>query len=388
MSDEISALESAFLQKTVTEETKMAVKAEDIETGSSLNFEEHFFEPQPGHTYQIKFLPNPGGEALTHRGMYGKLPDPTRKGKTFKYISSGDASTCLALELFFDLNKLKKDGDDLAEKKIKKYMGKTNQAGAKIQILKSSDEKYKTGDIRIFGFSTFGQNAHIANLVDQKLNPTPAMIEDGEIKEDIFDIFESSILNIECNEADFDGQKGREYSKSSWLKTKKGAIGIIFDEEDGKIKEAKQFDASCRNDDGSVKEEIIPFFRAFVKHAMNTKYCIHNMFAYKKPGDAKNSDETEKYIKSVFKKVEEIIPIIRDAKSIDEIANYGKADTSSSSNTEKPDNAKNVMAEAVPEELAGSVLDKAGEVEGEKPSTDKPVEEKTGSDTVTDILNS
>jgi len=78
-----SILASAFLQNTI-ENNVIAVKAEDVVTGSGIDYSKHFFEAKVGSTYLIKFLPNPGGEPITHRAVYKKLPDPERKGKTFQ----------------------------------------------------------------------------------------------------------------------------------------------------------------------------------------------------------------------------------------------------------------------------------------------------------------
>ena len=135
---ELNALEAALMGPSfdVNSNETIAVKAEDVQTGG-IDYSLHFFEPRVGETYLIKFLPNPGGELITHRQVYKDLPDPERRGKTFHYISSGNSNSCKALELFFELNSKKKEGDAVAEKKIEKYLSRTNQGCCKIQILQS-----------------------------------------------------------------------------------------------------------------------------------------------------------------------------------------------------------------------------------------------------------
>ena len=113
------ALKNAFLQSTFEiYGENIAVKAEDVQQNGGIDFSKHYFEAKVGSTYLIKFLPNIGGDPIVHRSLYKNLPDPERKGKTFHYVSSGNAKTCKALDLFFELFALKKDGDAIADKKI------------------------------------------------------------------------------------------------------------------------------------------------------------------------------------------------------------------------------------------------------------------------------
>lgn len=385
MAENVSdALKNAFLQSSLPTEGKIAVKAEDVQNeGSGINFKEHFFEPEVGSDYTIKFLPNPGGENLTHRSVYKNLPDPERKGKTFHYVSSGVSKTCKALELFFELNALKKEGDAIADKKIDKYMGKTNQGCVKIQIL-SSPKQEEIGMIRLFTFATFGPNATVANLIDQKLNPTEKMIKDGEEREDIYNIFSSPVMNLSCIEATYDGNKGRDFTKSTWLKKNRGAIVKL---ESGETHEFKEKDV----ENGEIVKAIVPFFEEFVKQVTDEKYDVYKYFAYKKVDDERNDKDTNDYLKKVFAKVDEIIPIIRD-KSLSEIAAYGKKDTSAANGEGKEDKAKNIMAESIPDELAGSVMkdeeQKVDEKKTEAPKKDEEAPKTENADEVEDILNS
>lgn len=344
--ENLDALQSALLGSSFNEDEQIAVKAEDLTQGGGFDFSKHYFEPETGSTYLIKFLPNPGGELITHRSVYKHLPDPDRKGKTFHYVSSGNARTCPALELFFELNALKKEQHDaIAEKKIEKYLSRTNQACVKVQILQSP-KKEEIGMIRIMLFSTFGPNATVANLINQKINPTKEQLEQGYEKEDIFNIFESSVMSMVVTEADYDGVKGRDFTKSSWAPKKRGAISI---NEAGESYEFKATD----NVGGKLTDEATPWFKTFFGNLMNENYDIYRWFAYKEPGDEKMDKETNEYIKSVFKKVEEIIPIIRDG-SLTDIASYGRKDSSfKKDDSEKP---ANVMREGIPDELQNAVV--------------------------------
>lgn len=347
MSQELDALQSALLGPSfdVNSEEKIAVKAEDLQEGG-MNWADTFFEPQPGESYLIKLLPNPGGDLITHRSLYRSLPDPERRGKTFRYISSGNAKTCPVLELFFELNSKKKEGDAVAEKKIEKYLSRTNQACVKIQILQSKKPE-DIGKIRLFVFSTFGPNAHISNLINQKLNPTKEQIEQGYEREDIFNIFESAVMSVVCEESTYDGQKGRDFSKSSWAPKHKGAIAI---DEAGK---SYQFQASdCV--DRQLKEEVKPWFMAFVKAMSDPKIDVKKQFAYKTGDEPELDEDTKAYVKATRKKVDEIVPVIRDY-SLNDIAKYGKKEAESDEKSDKK-KSKNVMEESLPDEMAGSVM--------------------------------
>lgn len=361
----MDALKSALLQKTVTEDSNFAVKAEDVQQNTGIDFKKHFFEPQVGKSYLIKFLPNPGNDPIIHRSLYKNLPDPERKGKTFHYVSSGNAKTCKALELFFELNALKKDGDPVAEKKIKEYLSKTNQACSKIQVLQSPDPA-EVGIIRMFAFATFGPNATVANLVNQKVNPTKEQITQGYEKEDIYNIFGSDVMSLVCEEANYDGIKGRDFSKSSWLpKKQRGAIGII--EKDGKTLTHEFNNNDIVN--GDIKPEVDEYFNTFATLLTSDDYSIYNFFAYKEIGDARNTKETEEYLKAVQAKVDEIIPVIRE-KSIMEIKAYGKAEKAPSADNQKKDKAKNVLADSIPDELQNSIMNEV-KVEGTKSVVDE-----------------
>ena len=373
--NELDALQSALLGPSfdVNSDEVIAVKAEDVQQGGGIDFSKHYFEPRVGETYLIKLLPNPGGELITHRSVYKSLPDPERKGKTFHYISSGNAKTCPALELFFELNAKKKEGDAVAEKKIEKYLSRTNQGCVKVQILQSPKAE-EVGMIRMMSFATFGPNATVANLINLKMNPTKDQIKQGYEREDIFNLFESSVMSLVCEEATYDGVKGRDFTKSSWAPKKRGAIAI---KEDGTTREFKATDVK----DGKLTAEAKEWFDAFLKNFNNPDYDIFRYFAYKEVGDPRMDKETADYVKSVWDKVNEIIPVIRD-KSLAEIANYGKKEVK----TEGKDgdgkkSGTNVLAESVPDELAGSVMTAAGDSEKKKAAA-------PADDEVADILNS
>jgi len=345
-------LKNAFLQNNV-EDVNIAVKAEDVVQNTGIDFSKHFFEPKVGSSYLFKLLPNPGGSPVEHRSVYKNLPDPERKGKTFHYVSSGNAKTCKALELFFELHALKKEGNAIAEKKIDKYLSRTNQGCVKIQVLQSPVPE-EIGIVRMFQFATFGPNATIANLLNQKLNPTKEQMAAGYEKEDIFNIFGSDVISLICEEATYDGVKGRDYTKSGWLpKKQKGAIATITDET-GKVT-THEFNAKDLVK-GGLTPEAEPFFNEFVKLVTHEDYDVRNYFSYKEVDDARNTKETNEYLKSVFAKVDEIIPVIRE-KSLIEIAAYGKAGSAPSGDKiPKNDNAKNILADSVPDELSDSIM--------------------------------
>src|ERR1035437_7329872 len=259
-----NALMDAMLHSSI--ETPIAVKAEDVQQGGGIDFSAHYFEPKPGNTYLIKFLPNPNGEPITHRSVYKDLPDPERKGKTFHYTSSGNSKTCKALELFFKVNDLKKAGDAVGDQKIKKFMGKTSQGCVHIQVL-SSPIAEEIGIVRMWNFATFGPNATVANLLNTKLNPTKEQVAQGYEKEDIFNIFQSAVMSVVCTESMYDGQKGRDYSKSSWAPKTLGAIAKL---ETGETREFQKVDVT----NGVITPEAEPFFKAIAAQILHVDFNI------------------------------------------------------------------------------------------------------------------
>jgi hypothetical protein len=348
------ALASAFIHSG---EEQIIVKAEDLPMdGSGIDYKKSFFEPQVGKSYTVKLITNLGGDSITHRRVYKDLPDPKRKGKKFHYVSSGSAKTCEALQLFFDLNNLKKEGNALATQKIEKYMGATNQGAVIIQVLSSPDAE-EIGIYRIMTFSTYGPNATIANLIEKKVNPTKEMLDNGYVKEDVFNIFGSNALIIQCEEAEYEGQKGRDFSKSEFSKNIRSAFVEYVNEAGENIKYTFSPDDIV---DGKIKPEVLPHFKQLIAKLQNPDISIHNLFAYKKIGDPKNTEDTEKYLKLLEEKIAEIIPVIKNATSIAQIEQYGVTDPdakkSDSATMIGSAKAEDILKTSAPNELASSIL--------------------------------
>lgn len=345
----LNALQQAMLAKSGKE---IAVKAEDLqEEGKDWSLT--FFEPQYGESYTLKFLMNLSPmDNLVHRKVYKNLPDPKRKGKNFHYISSGKADTCEVLDLFFELYEAKKGGDLLAEQKLKNYMGVTNQACSVVQIISSSKPE-DVGKVRLFTFSTYGPTATIANLVNEKLNPTKQQIENGFIKEEIFDLTPTSVLLLSCEEKDYDGVKGRDFTKSSWGRKEFGMQ--IFDESGKNI--VYEFKKGDINEDMSFSPEAEPQFEKAMALLMDPNIDMLNNYAYKTPTTDGLTDEVKKYVTQTWEKVKMVVPIIRDAKNIAEIEkSFAGAEGDGGSDAEMigGKTKTDILSESIPE-LDGAV---------------------------------
>lgn len=356
-----SDLMSAFLDTELSE--TVIVKAEDIPMGSGMNFSEIFFEPQVGKTYRVKFVKNPKGADINHRKIYKSLPDPERRGKSFHHVSSGSAATDPALELFFELHKLKKDGNALAEKKIKDYMSSTNQSCSIVQVMTSDDEAIKAGEYRLWVFSNYGPNATVANLIDSKVNPSSAEIEDGAKKENIWNIFGSSIMLVQVGESNYEGNVGRDFTKSKWTEKRSGVSVKLDDNSTYSFS-----DEDIVN--GKLRPEAIPAFNKLIEILSQPNLSIHDYFSYKTVDDVKNTPETTEYLKKVNEKLAKIIPVIKNATSIEEIQNACNVDSSSSAGDKEKNTGTNILAESLPEELQGSVIDQAASTPTTQPTTD------------------
>lgn len=313
------------------------VRAEDIpdESYEKVDWDSIFWEPQPGNTYKIKFLPNIGSEDgdVVHRTVYTRLPDPARRGKTMHYVSQGRG--CPVLELFFRLHELKKGGDAVAEAKIKKYLKRSQQACCKVQILESPI-KAEIGAIRLFRFQSAGNNATIVELINTKVNPPIA----GMTKSNIFNIFGSDVLAIKCTEQVYEGVKGRSFQGSMWLNVTEGATLIRADES------AYKFSANDLNPDGSFKVESLPMIKEFMQKLVDPSIDIHKYFSYRSVEEATTEEERD-WMQKKLDKVNEIIDVI-ETKSLQEIATYGRTEKSSTDKT-----VKDINKESIPEQLQG-----------------------------------
>ncbi|KAA6378300.1 MAG: hypothetical protein EZS28_026173 [Streblomastix strix] len=384
------ALKSSLLKSTFDNpESKVIVKAEDVQQGASVDFNKIYFQPEFGKTYDIKLLPSIGEESVNTHQVYKSLPDPDRKGKTFRYISSGNSKTCSVLQLFFDLNNLQKQGDVQAEQKIKKYLGKVNEACVTVQI-QASDKPEEVGIFRLFSFSNFGLNAYLAKLIDSALNPSEKDLADGEAKkEDLFNIFDSLILRLVCEKSTFPdpvtGQprEGRDFSKSKWLKKRGGAIAVWTE---GEEKKTYKFSADDYKDGIFTNAEATAAFDKLAESLLHEDLSVRNWFMYTPLGHEKNTKRTNEYLESVLKKVEEIVPVIEKS-SLKEIANYGRKESETEgkegdSKTSNKDGATDIYNEAIPEELKGStVFESKGKTKEEtKPAVETKVEDEKTKD--------
>jgi hypothetical protein len=372
-SDETNLL-SAFLHDA--SEDNVAVMADDVpnENGSGIDYKLSYFEGQVGKTYNIKFITNPRGQVITHRNVYKKLPDPTRKGKTFQYVSSNTAKTCPVLELFFELHKLKTEGDPLATHKLKRFMGLTRQAVVLVQIL-SSDDATEVGCYRMMTISTGEKNSPIAELLNEKMNPSEKMIKAGFVKSDVFNIFSSPVMLLTVTEGDYDGNKGRDFSKSKWLPNPDSA-SVKFLLEDGVTEKTHKFSPADLVDGKFANDEAKTAFMELIKQLSIDALDIHNMFAFKIIGDPKNTEATDKYLADVIDKVNTIVPIIRNSTSMSEIQSTSVAE---GENGAKPNSIK----DNVPSELAGSVMSEQSAPTSTATAPTAPVNAE-----VNDILNS
>lgn len=328
-------------ETTFRKDFNEVVKAEDLEiesSGKSIDWDGIFFEPEPGSSYVLKFLPNldpQNQNNVVHRTFY-KLPNFNQKGKTFTVISKGRG--CPVLELFWEMNALSKEGDAVAKAKIDKYLTNKKQACVKIQIL-SSPNKDEIGIVRLLRFQSFGDNATIANLLNSKLNPPKEVLEnDPDAKEDIFDIFESSTLSLVCKEATYEGVKGRSFSSSSWLTKKRGAFVRL---ESGEMHEFSKADLI----DNDFKPEVGPFLDELIKQITGDNCSIYRWFEYKDINDPRNTEDMKEYLTELNKRTIETVNLIR-TKSLQELESL-KIATTPTNDTKKVD----IIQESVPDEL-------------------------------------
>ena len=352
---------------------QVTIKADELT--NQKDWGEVFFEPEVGCSYVIKFLPNIGDPKssgdIVHRSYYKELPDPDRKGQKLRWIQKDQNDPVLTL--FFNLNDLKKEGDQVAEAKIKKYCQRKQQACSKIQIL-SSPKKEDIGKIRLFRFQSWGDNATFANMITQKERPSQELIDNGVQKENIFNIFGSSVLNIICEEATFAGEKGRSFTKSSWLPKTRGANVTL---PNGEVHEFSENDL---DENKNYKEEVVKFVEEFVKKLTDPNISISRWFSHCDETYPDLTEDEKRYFTENKRKVNEIVEVI-ETKSLQEIANYGKADTPAKTENK----GKDILKESIPEELQGMVDEDSATTTTPKNQNNSIVANE--SDDIEDLLN-
>lgn len=358
-------LSQSFLNVGIDED--LVIKAEDAQRGGGINFSEIFFEPDYDKAYKIKFVPNLFGKSLVSRDVYKSLPDPDRRGKHFQYTAAPSPANDPVRNLFFKLFDLKKSGNPIAEQKITNFLKATKQGCSVIQILESKDdENYKAGDFRLFVFSNFGDNATIANLIKTKYDPDEDLRQLGTKPENIWDVFGSSVMYIKPTKAKFpDGKEGRSFTKCTWLDV---VQGVSVPLEDGTLRpltkadvEIKEVETNGKKVQQAVpKPEIVPLLQRLQEVLSDDKLSIHNWFAHKVPGDKLNTEDTEEHLKRVLDKVGRILPIIDSANSIQEVLDKCSIDNSAHQEAAQ---TNNVIAESIPADLKGSIVDGGSPVE-------------------------
>jgi hypothetical protein len=181
----------------------------------------------------------------------------------------------------------------------------------------------------------------------------------GAVAENIWNIFNSSIMLVQVGESEYDGQKGRDFTKSKWTEKKTGVSVKMDDNSTYTFSEED-------NEGGKMRAEAIPAFKKLIEILNRPNLSVHNYFSYKVIDDPKNTPETNEYLKKVDEKLATIIPIIKNAKSIEEIQQACTVDTSSNDSNTTKNTGTNILAESLPEELRGSVID----TNTSKPTTD------------------
>ena len=317
------------------------VFADDFESegGRRFEWEDYFFEPKVGEKYQIKLLISPGEEEIVHKQVFTNLPDP--KGGVFRYsLPAGFQSDDPLFNAIVELYRAKKGGDIVAEKKLEKFGRKKQQGCVKIQILQSPN-KDDIGKIKLFAYQSYGPNAKIAELIKTKTSPSKEQEDAGVEKENIFSIFETSIMHIICKKGTFEGKEGRDMSESLWSTKKQGSYVVLDDGRDHRFSEADIVD-------GKIKEDVKPFFEKLVEKL--TENHIYEYFGPKMSGDPRNSEEDEKYLVEVKAKADKAAEML-ESMTFDELSVLAAKKSSRSNAAEGGD----IYESSIPDEIKDTV---------------------------------
>lgn len=326
------------LLKKSDKETELNVKvvAEDFSEGSKFEWEDYFFEPKAGEKYVIKLLISPGEDEIVHKQVFTNVINPN--GGTFRYaLPAGFQENDAYFTTIIELYKAKKAGDLVAEKKAEMFGKKKQQGCVKIQILQSSVRE-DIGKIKLMAYQSFGPNAKIAEMIKAKISPSQEQLDAGAEKENIFSIFETSVMHIICKSKMFEGKEGRDLSESLWSTKKTGAYVKL---EDGSEHQFTTADLV----DGKIKDEVKPFFEKLIANLTEVK--IYDYFGPKTIGDTRNTEEDEKYLKEVKERADKAADLLMDM-SLEELITLSNKAT-------KKSKEGDIHAESIPDELKGSV---------------------------------
>lgn len=350
---------------------KVAVISEDFRDESGHDFSKTFIQAEFGDEWELKLLPNIESttgsiqDNIANRQIYKNLPDLKRAGKRFRYIANPNVNEDKVLqEVFFPLNKLKKEGDELASAIIKEFLSAPSEGCVVAQVISAPPTKQdKVGQVLLLPFTNSGDNAHIATLINNKLNPKGKR----EKRINVFDLLLSPSLYLNCEKKVFDKKEGRSFATSTFsssdvsplIEVNGELVHFTKDDLNWVEKQIKKEDNTIeviQVATGFKDEKFVEGFNKLLKSLENPDISMHNHFQYKAPKDPRNSEETEKYIVENFEKMEMAVKLIKGAKSVDEILQ----EIGSDSSTEGAD------GETISGEKAGDLLasSTAGLLEG------------------------
>lgn len=341
--------QNAQQQEELLSVDKVAVISEDFQSESGHDFSKTFIQAEFDEEWELKLLPNFENQGQTsiqdnivNRQMYKRLPDLTRTGKRFRYIANPNPNDDDVMQLFFDLHKKKEAGDALAEALIAEFLSAPNEACVVAQVIGTPKGKEdKRGEVLLFPFSNGKNNAPIATIINNKLNPKNSR----EKKVNVFDMLLSPSLYLSCVKKMYDKKEGRDFSASSFSSTDVSPLievdGVLthFTADDlnwseKTVKKADGTEETMKYATGFKDAKFAEGFQKFLEKFKNPDISIHNHFAYKAPKDPRNSEETEKFIVENFDKMKKAVALIKNAKSVDEVLQAIGSDASATTNAE------------------------------------------------------
>ena len=337
MSNLLDQFGDVLIKKSDKEaDLNIKVVAEDFSDGAKFEWEDYFFEPKAGEKYVIKLLISPGEDEIVHKQVFTNVPNPN--GGVFRYaLPAGYQDNDPYFVEIIELYKGKKSGDLVSEKKAEMFGKKKQQGCVKIQILQSPVRE-DIGKIKLMAYQSFGPNAKIAEMIKAKISPSQEQLDAGVEKENIFSIFETSVMHIICKSKMFEGKEGRDLSESLWSTKKTGAYVKL---EDGREHQFTTKDV----ENGKIKDEVKPFFEQLIVNL--TENSIYDYFGPKIIGDPRNSEEDEKYLKDCKERADKAAELLEEM-TLEELITLSNKAT-------KKSKEGNIHEESIPDDLQDTV---------------------------------
>ena len=210
------------------------------------------------------------------------LPDPDNPSLKYTFVSpTSVGQKCPVMSKWWDMYQKGKAGDLMYANKAKQLSRKRYRASV-IQIINDLKEPENNYKLRLLKYPV---EFDVDKLITTKISPseddikTAAAMGNNDLKpENVFDIYNSVLLILIANK----GDKGRDFSKSSWTQSDKSHgvfIPIEFDSNNNPLKYRVLTEADRTNPTDELRKGLMWLMNSLQSEDINLK----EQWMYKEP---------------------------------------------------------------------------------------------------------